>query len=242
MSTSIALLCEGKTDPPTVCALVDRVIDARTWVKQPDLDTHRHYRGFAADEPFMTWFDIDNLSAKYNVKSRGHFNGLPLHGDGHNTRKALVLLTFHTETPVDAIVIFRDGDDQHDDRREAILRVRDATPFEVPVVVGIANPMSECWVLHGFEPCDADEKERYDAEFERVGFDPRMRAHDLTDTNEGDARSPKRVLWALAQRDHARERACLVDTTQHVLRSRGEKTGLVAFLDELDERLPKAFQ
>ena len=245
MSTSIALLCEGVTDPLTVCPLADRVIVAGVdWIDADEIDTHRHYRGFRPTDPYMTWFEIDELSRQYNVKSRGHFEGLPLHRDGHNTRKALTLLTFHApdETPVEAVVIFRDGDDQYDARREAITSVRDAMPLPIPVVVGVANRMRECWAINGFDPTGDDEQARYDAEHARVGFDPRVRAHDLTDTKEHEDRCPKRVLRSLSGDDRERERACVRDAPLERLRVRGNATGLEHFIDELETRLLSAFR
>ena len=254
MSTSIALLCEGPTDPRTVCPLADRIIVAGVdWIDADEINTHRHYRGFRPVDPYLTWFDIDDLANQYNVKSRGHFEGLPLHGDGHKTRKALTLLTLHApdETPVDAIIIFRDGDREYDSRREVILKVRDATPLSIerngrrvpiPVVVGVANRMRECWVLNGFDPTCEDEQARFEVEHNRVGFDPRMRAHDLTDTNEHEDRCPKRVLRELSGNDRDRERVCVGATALELLRSRGEHTGLKDFIDELETRLLAAFR
>lgn len=244
MSTSIALLCEGVSDPPTVRTIADRIIVAGvTWIDADEIDTHRHYRGFRPTDPYMTWFQIDELATEYNVKSRGHFEGLPLHGDGHNTRKALTLLAFHApdDVPVDAIIIFRDGDREYDDRRDAILKVRDATSLPIPVVVGVANRMSECWIINGFDPVEA-EQSRFDSECARVGFDPRVRAQDLTDRNDSDHRSPKRVLRSLSDNDRDRERICLWSTPLERLRARGEETGLNAFLDELETRLIAAFR
>lgn len=244
MSTSIALLCEGVSDPPTVRALADRVIVASTWIgtDAENIDTHRHYRGFRPDEGFMTWTQIDDLAKQYDVKLRGKFEGLPLHGDGRNTRKALVLLAFHApvDVPVEAIIIFRDGDREYEARKEAITKVRDAESPNMPVVVGIANRMSECWILNGFDPTD-EERERFDAERVRLTFDPRMCAHDLTADTEHEARSPKRVLRALSNNDSEREHACLSRTSFDLLRARGAKTGLAEFLDELESRLPQAF-
>jgi hypothetical protein len=244
MSASIALLCEGVTDPPRIHPLADRIIVTDPgWIDADELDTHRHYRGFRPDDPYMTWFEIDDLAKCYNVKSLGHFEGLPLHGDGHNTRKALILLTLYapSEPAVDAIIIFRDGDREYEGRREAILRVRNAAQPRIPVVVGVANRMGECWVINGFDP-DEDEQERFDAECDRVGFDPRVRAHDLTDRDDTDDRSPKRVLRALSEGDPERERACLWVTPLERLRTRGESTGLKDFIDELQARLPAAFR
>ena len=245
MSVSIALVCEGATDPPTVCALADRVILAGVdWIDVDEIETHRHYRGFRPTDPYLTWFDIDNIATQYRVKSRGHFEGLPLHGDGHKVRKALALLTLHApeDTPVEAIIFFRDGDKEYEDRRDAIRRVRDGSRIPIPVVVGVANRMRECWVINGFNPVDEVEQARFDAEYIRVGFDPRTHAHDLTETNFGENRSPKRVLHELTDGERERERICVWNTSPEMLRQRGEETGLKDFLDELESRLIMAFR
>ncbi|MDY3552386.1 hypothetical protein R5W24_001468 [Gemmata sp. JC717] len=244
MSTSIAVLCEGPTDPPTICRLADRIIVAGVdWIDADEIETHRHYRGFRPADPFMTWFEIDELAKQYNVKSRGHFDGLPLHGDGHNTRKALILLTLHApaETPVDAVIIFRDGDKEYDNRRAAITQVRDSLPLGIPVVIGVANRMRECWVLNGFDPAD-DERGLFAAECARVQFDPRTRAHDLSAADESEDRSPKRVLRSLCAGDSEREHRCIQNTALALLRTRGEATGLRQFLEELEARLTAAFR
>jgi hypothetical protein len=245
MSTSIAVICEGLTDPPTVCSLADRFIVAGVgWIDLDEIETHRHYRGFQPTDPYLTWFEIDELAKQFGVKLLGHFEGFPLHRDGHNARKALALLTLHVpeESPVEAVVIFRDGDKEYDARREAIRRVRDNTNLPIPIVVGVANRMRECWVLNGFEPAGGDEQARLAAERARVGFDPRFRAHELTDTNESEDCCPKRVLRELSGDDRDRERSCVWNTSLDTLRTRGEATGLREFLDELEARLPAAFR
>lgn len=244
MSTSIALLCEGKSDPRTVRALADRVITTHIgWIDADDIDTHRHYRGFRPTDPYLTWFDIDDLANQYRVKSRGHFDGFPLHGDGHNTRKALILLTLHApdDIPVNAVIIFRDGDREYKDRKEAITKVRDATPLAIPVAIGIANRMSECWVLNGFDPSET-EAQLFGEECQRVQFDPRTRAEDLSDRNDSDIHSPKRVMQVLTDDSHDRQRRCLTDTSLDQLRARGAATGLADFIGELETRLLAAFR
>jgi hypothetical protein len=243
MSVSIALICEGSSDPRTVCPLADRMIaGAVDWITADVIDDYRHFRGFRATDPYMTWFDIHDLAREHGVKSLGHFEGLPLHGDGHNTRRALVLLTLHAseESPVEAIIIYRDGDREYEARREAIRKVRDNTPLSIPVVVGVANRMRECWVLNGFDPDPAypDEQARLDAERERLGFDPRTRAGGLT----SEERCPKRVLRALIGDNPDRERACVEKTPIETLCQRGADTGLKDFIDELGRRLIPVFQ
>jgi hypothetical protein len=249
MSISIALVCEGVSDPPTICALADRVILAGvTWIDSDEIDTHRHFRGFQPTDPYLTWFDIDNLAKQFRVRSHGHLTfGLSLHGDGHQVRKAMALLIFHTpeDTPVDAIIFFRDGDREYIERVEAMQKARDnpiAPLSDTPIIIGVANRMRECWVINGFEPADERERTLLDAEHQRLGFDPRFRAHELTATNESLDRSPKRVLRALAGDDQERERRCVYHTSLDTLRMRGAETGLPEFLDELKERLIAAFR
>jgi len=76
MSISIALVCEGVTDPPTLCALADRFIcEAVDWVAVDEIDTYRHYRGYQSDKPYLTWFEIEDLGKRYSVKSRVIISG-----------------------------------------------------------------------------------------------------------------------------------------------------------------------
>ena len=161
----------------------------------------------------------------------------------------MALLIFHApeDTPVDAIIFFRDGDREYTERAEAIQTARDnpIVPFPdepIPIIVGIANRMRECWVINGFEPADEQERTLLDAEHQKLGFDPRFRAHELTATNDSHDRSPKRVLRALTGDDQERERSCVFQTSIDTLRMRGAGTGLPEFLDELKKRLIAAFR
>src|SRR5579872_1578741 len=244
MSISIALVCEGATDPPTICALADRFICAGVdWIPADEIETFRHFRGFQQIDSYMTWFDIDDLANHYGVKSAGFHEGLPLHGDGHKVRKALTLLTLHAPEPtVDVIILFRDADKEYEARRDAIRRVRDSSTIPIPIIIGVANRMRECWVINGFEPVDEQERSLLAGEHQRLGFDPRFRAHELNATNESHDRSPKRVLRALTSDDQARERSCVFHTSHDTLRMRGVATGLPEFLHELQERLIAAFR
>ena len=102
--------------------------------------------------------------------------------------------------------------------------------------------MSECWVLNGFDPTTGGEQDALGTERARVGFDPRMRAHDLTDRKEHEDRNPKRVLRALSEDDRDREQACVRNAPLERLRARGEETGLNDFLNELETRLLAVFR
>lgn len=245
MSKSIALVCEGPSDLRTVCPLTDRVVidHCSEWIDVDTIGSYREYRGFRRTDPFLNWREVKHLARHHKAVFIGHFDDGPLHHDAHRTREAITLLCLRSPEPADAVILVRDGDDEFRSRRDAILHARDTTfaGAEVPVVVGVANRMRECWVLAGFVPRD-DERERWQAERQRLGFDPCADPHKLEAADATADRSPKRVLSALAGDDHDRERECVTTHPLQVLKDRGEGTGLKAFIVELESRLVPAFR
>ncbi|WP_148590850.1 hypothetical protein [Aquisphaera giovannonii] len=106
------------------------------------------------------------------------------------------------------------------------------------MVIGLAIVERESWVVSGFDPRNEDETARLEAERQRLGFDPRLRSHELTACKDDRApRSPKRVLHELCSRDWDRERICWYETRLDALRIRGRENGLAAFLDEVRDHL-----
>jgi hypothetical protein len=246
MSTSIALVCEGPSDLRTVCPLADRVIayHCSAWIDAGTIGSFREYRGFRRSDRFLSWREVRGLARQHRAVFLGHFEGVPpLHHDAHRTREAIILLTLRTPEPAAAIILVRDGDQEYEERRAGILHARDTTPAPagVPVVVGVANRMRECWVLAGFVPGD-DEQERWAAERQRLGFDPCAESHELTASDPAADRSPKRVLAALVGDDHGRERECMTACPLDRLKDRGGANGLKAFIEELETRLVTAFR
>ncbi|HZI08695.1 MAG TPA: hypothetical protein VEZ71_32055, partial [Archangium sp.] len=108
-------------------------------------------------------------------------------------------------------------------------------PFQV--VIGLAEPKRECWVLAGFDPRNEDEAARLEAERHRLSFHPVRDAHQLTARKHGAKKDAKVALDALTQGDEERECACLEETALAVLEERGGKTGLTEYLKEVRERL-----
>jgi hypothetical protein len=79
---------------------------------------------------------------------------------------------------------------------------------------------------------------RLEAEKKHLGFDPRMRSHELTACkNDLAKRSPKRVLRALSGDDRDRERRCWREAPLSILHERGAENGLAAYLTEVATRL-----
>lgn len=105
------------------------------------------------------------------------------------------------------------------------------------IVVGLADPKRECWVLAGFEPGPRSETRRLAGERKNLGFDPRERADRLTAAKPGAKRNAKRVLDVLTAGDLDRQAQCLEDVTLDLLAKRGASTGLADYLEELRLRL-----
>lgn len=97
--------------------------------------------------------------------------------------------------------------------------------------------MSEAWLLSGFEPTDNEETSRLTAEKKELGFDPRLEAHHLTAKDETAKKSPKRVLDAMTGGNPLRRDQCYKEAPLTLLRTRGEATGLLAFLSEIEAGL-----
>lgn len=134
----------------------------------------------------------------------------------------------------DVVVLVRDADNRNEERREGFEQARTSSPHLSRIVIGIANPEREAWVLAGFVPCDEREQSALASERQRLGFDPTLRPHELG----GNAkRSAKAALASLVGGDDRRELRCLTEPSLTHLRQRGAHTGLAAFLDEIDERV-----
>jgi hypothetical protein len=161
-------------------------------------------------------------------------------------RRALLLVRRHLmdveQREVGAVLLVRDMDAQPDTRRRSLEDARaDADVPGVAVVLGIAHPKREAWVLNGFVPQDDAERARLRTLRRDLGFDPCTDADRLTATRtpEGEqaTTNPKRVLDLLVDGDTGREADCWRATPLATLRTRGKATGLAAFLGEVEARL-----
>jgi hypothetical protein len=130
------------------------------------------------------------------------------------------------------VLLIRD-DDRQTKRRLGLEQARNATKLGVPVVVGLAHPKRECWVLAGFDPCTPEEKETLAELRKALGFDPCARAEELTAKHDHDLRSAKRVFAALTASSRDREADCWLKPALAVLADRGQRTGLADYLNEI---------
>jgi hypothetical protein len=184
----------------------------------------------------LTWKALKQLARDAGIRAHGHFDGEPGLPDAAAARRAILYL-LEVIPDLKAILLIRDQDDEPE-RRAGLEQARRQDRSGVAIVVGLAVVERESWVVSGFEPQDDGESSRLDAERSTLGFDPRLRSHELTACKDDNAiRSPKRVLRQLSGGDGHRERRCWTDTRLELLRERGDGNGLASYLHEVRDRL-----
>jgi len=238
-SYEFGVICEAQADRDTACALADRVLlEEVSWLDSTTLDSCRRWRGMRSEEPYLRWASVRDEAKRFGLKIFGQFGGEPGQADAVMARRALLLLAGAERRP-DAVLLVRDGDAQRD--RQGLEQARNYSHWPFEIIIGLAEPKRECWVLMGFEPRNEDETTRLEAEKQRLSFHPVREAHQLTAREHGAKKDAKVALAALTQGNLERERACLEETSLAVLEERGAKTGLTAYLKEVRERLVPVF-
>jgi hypothetical protein len=237
MSLRFAVVHEALADFETATELADRVLcDSIDWLDEEILVYQRTWLGESSGGERLTWKAIKQLALDAEITVAGHFDDGPALPDAAAARRAVLFL--EREFPdLDAIVLIRDQDDQPQ-RRGGLEQARSQDHGGVEIVVGLAVVERECWVISGFDPRNEDEKLQLEAERRSLGFDPRLRSHELTACKSDSAvHSPKRVLRALSRDDRDRERHCWRESSLEVLRERGSENGLADYLHEVRHRL-----
>jgi hypothetical protein len=237
---TFAVVCEASADLRIAAELADRVLCQEIdWIDSESLEFYRLWRGLEDGHSHIEWHWIDPLAKRYNIKVHGHFEDRPGALDASMTRKALLLLTRAQRTP-DAVVLVRDTDGR-EERRRGLEQARSSSQWPFAIILAVAHTKRECWVLAGFDPCSESE-EHILAELNReLGFDPRVRAEELTAAAPNAPRNAKRVLERLVAGNQDREEECWVACDLETLAERGRLTGLADYLREVRERLVPLF-
>ncbi|TNE45045.1 MAG: hypothetical protein EP343_27630 [Deltaproteobacteria bacterium] len=248
----ILVIVEAGADFRTASCLADRVIaeksseEGNDWVGD-NLEDLRQWVGFSPSTSYSCWKDIKSIRAQKQGSPRmlGHLRGEPLGSDG--TAARLVVLMAEQELKyrpnLRAIMFIRDLDvhSQKQKRIESINRVRDAYKDLFTIVLGVADPKREAWVLNGFVPQGAEEKAAVEELHKTLGFDPCLDAHKLRTVGlnnpKEQERNIKEVLDELTGKDYDREEKCWSVTPLELLSKRGEETYLSDFLIEVEEFL-----
>lgn len=238
MTYRFAVVYEAEADFRTATELADRVLlEVADWLDAEHLDDTRVWLPADTQGRALTWTGLKKAATEAGIRPHGHFGGEPGLPDAAAARRAIdyVLKEYRN---IDAIILVRDQDHQPN-RWDGLEQARGEHHGKTEIVVGLAIVMREAWVMSGFDPVGHEETARLDAERQTLGLDPRQRSHELTAKDEQAIRSPKRVLRSLSGADRDRERKCWAITSLKVLRERGDKNGLAAYLHEIRDRLAR---
>jgi hypothetical protein len=244
---ALIAFCEAHADFRIASDLVDRVLrDAGpAWVGDVMDAAVDGLRTYCGDDEGREFFDLHRLGKYVDKLStrvpHGHFDGEPGAADALMARTVFWIVRSFVKARghVDAVILVRDMDDQPVAREAGLrqARVEAQAWASFRIVLGCPNVMREAWVLVGFDPDGPDEEARIADLRRELGFWPNVDAHRLTAKNEQAMRSAKRVLRVLSLDERSREERCWAETPLDRLRSRGEPTGLYAFLLEVEQSL-----
>jgi hypothetical protein len=236
VSRRFVVIYEARADFDQATELADRVlVDSAEWLGDW-LDANRLWIGDHISGGFLTWKSIPSRARELGIAVHGHFDGEPGQPDAQAARRAIAYVR-RILNDVDAILLIRDQDDQPA-RRKGLEQARDHHSAHVHVVIGLASPERECWVLSGFDPETEPEMAKLDTEKQNLGFDPCSESHELTACKNDQAkRSAKRVLAALTGGVREREQRCWAETPLSTLEARGKRNGLAQYMQEVRDVL-----
>ncbi len=225
MSKRFVVVYEAQADFDTATELADRVLVARIdWLDETLLDSQRQWIGKDQSGSLLSWKSMPRRARELNIRVRGHFDGAPGLADAKAGRRAIAYV-LRVLGNVDAILLIRDMDDQIE-RRQGLEQARAWYSPETKIILGVAIPERERWLIGGFDAEDDAEMDQLGLETKALGFDPRVNSHELTACkNDHALRSPKRVLAALMGDNRERQRKCWLTASLDVLEAGDTETG-----------------
>lgn len=227
------MVVEASADARTVAALIDKVLleDDRSpeWLDDGVLGHVRGWVKLSAAAPVQndpahtTWADLKQRGPRvlgFGGRTKSPFTPA--------ARRAIKVAALEPEPP-SALVMVVDVDAERT-RLDGLKEARSLDNPAFAVVVGVAAPKREAWLLNAFVP-ETDAEKRAVAELaSELGFDPCVEGHRLRD-KRGELRDPKRVLRELVG-DVVEDSELLGRASLATLRERGTRTGLAAFAEE----------
>ncbi|MDJ1168464.1 hypothetical protein PMG71_03375 [Roseofilum sp. BLCC_M154] len=238
------VIVEARADAELGTKLAERVfLETVEWLDSDQLPYYFQWRGLKEGTEFSCWKDIkviiDFFKQELGYKPPRFLGGkgAKLKTDGAAARKILNLVRFlQRQREIKAILFIRDLDNQPE-RRQHLEDVRSEEISKKPqleIIIGTPDRNREAWVLNGFIPGDAQERELLEDMVKKLSFDPCLEAYKLRSPEPQELRNAKSVLYKLTRNDYSREQQCWEATDLEVLRERGENTGLASYLCEIE--------
>ena len=233
MTLQFAVVYEAPGDFQIATELADRVLcESIDWLEREHLDQQREWIDQNPDGRPLTWSGMKKLAYEAGIEAQGHFGGQPGAADASAARRALNYLR-KIMPRLDGIVLVRDQDDQPE-RNKGLNQAREAHHGTLAIVIGLAIPEREAWVLCGFEPANEAERKCLADERQQLGHDPRLGSERLTACKNNSAlRSAKRVLNVFTGSNTEREQECWRNAPLQDLSERGQKNGLASYLNDV---------
>ncbi len=234
----IGLGAESPTDARRVSDLVDRLITTGVdWIAPEILDAYRVWTGLdGADH--MDLHRAKQQATARGIRIYGHFGGEPAEEDAAMIRAALTLFAEEPSPPA-AVVIARDTD-HRPARLDGFAQATRTCTWPFLVIGALAIPEIEAWLALACAPETPAEKPSHIALRQSLGFDPTLTPERISSRRYEDKKDTKLILDAItAQGRTADERWRAVPLA--LLRERGGRCGLTAFLDEVEDKLLPRF-
>jgi hypothetical protein len=246
------VIVESSADARTATKLADRILVEKIDWLEPEMLQHLvQWSGLEAGTENSCWKNISHIIEREKESGfqparflrRNNPRQKTLQPDAANTIKIINLVSYLQKTRnIKALLLIRDLDNQRE-RRQGIEQARSEhinRPPKLEIVIGTADRMREAWVLNGFIPSNKDEEQILKEITTQLTFNPceeshRLRSNSLTEPDR--LRNPKVVVEKLTGGRMEREQQCWEETSLEYLREKGDRTGLTAYIDEIEERL-----
>jgi hypothetical protein len=246
--SEFCVIVEDRADFQTATHLAERVLlEKIDWLERDYMSGLFRWSGLEENTDYSRWQDIRQIIDQFKQRGLpvprylGFAKDGPFKADGATALTILNLIRVlqrKKQRDIKAVVLIRDVDTQPE--RKAGLRQARAEQVDLRIVIGVADPKREAWVLNGFEPLNAEEKRLLREAIEQLNFHPCEEAHRLRTTAKTEPerqRNPKIMLEQLTDGDYCRESQCWEKTGLELLRSRGKHTGLAEYLEEVEREL-----
>jgi hypothetical protein len=220
--------------------LCDRVVVERgpgwladLWHDVVTRESQRWWGGLDAAAGFVTWGGMKELAQRQGLRT----HGLGMSGGAFEAYRTAHAAAMLTPRP-DVLVMCRDTDRTPNLRTDMLAGLKRARVEDVPMLLAVARPEAEAWVIAGFEPAATHEREALTALTQTLGFDPVAEPHRMT-ANTGDARDTKRCCDVLLPRGvhSSRGESCWWNTPLDDLSRRGASAGLPEYLADIERVL-----